>query len=185
MVVQYGMGAQSLARSLGQPEAMTRELLRLHRETYPVFWRWSEAAVNHARLRGWLQTVFGWTVHVGPKANPRSLANFPMQANGAEMLRLACCLATERGIAVCAPVHDALLVEGSVNEIQDVVAATQAAMAEASRVVLSGFTLRSVAKVVCHPDRYMDQRGEQMWNTVMGLLAELPQAKLVESADPF
>ncbi len=25
----------------------------------------------------------------GPDANPRSLANFPMQANGAEMLRLA------------------------------------------------------------------------------------------------
>src|SRR5262249_59241758 len=40
---------------------------------------------------------FGWKVHVGPKANARSLANFPMQGNGAEMLRLACCLATERG----------------------------------------------------------------------------------------
>ena len=33
-----------------------------------------------------------------------------MQANGAEMLRLACCLATERGIEVCAPVHDAVLI---------------------------------------------------------------------------
>jgi len=59
-----------------------------------------------------LQTVFGWRVYVGPRANPRSLTNFPMQANGAEMLRLACCLATERGVAVCAPVHDALLLEG-------------------------------------------------------------------------
>jgi hypothetical protein len=33
----------------------------------------------------------------------------PCGANGAEMLRLACCLATERGIEVCAPVHDAIL----------------------------------------------------------------------------
>ncbi len=106
LAVQYGMGSRSLAQRLDQPEAMARELLRLHRETYPVFWAWSEGAVNHALLRGWLQTVFGWRVHVGPKANPRSLANFPMQANGAEMLRLACCLATERGIAVCCPVHD-------------------------------------------------------------------------------
>ena len=88
LAVQYGMGPQSLGQSLGQPQAMARELLRLHRETYPTFWRWSEAAVNHAMLRGWLQTVFGWRVHVGPRANPRSLANFPMQANGAEMLRL-------------------------------------------------------------------------------------------------
>jgi hypothetical protein len=183
--VQYGMGSQSLAQSLGQPEAMARELLRLHRETYPVFWRWSEAAVNHAMLRGWLETVFGWRVQVGPRANPRSLANFPMQANGAEMLRLACCLATERGIEVCAPVHDALLVEGAAGEIQDVVAATQDAMAEASRVVLAGFELRSDAKIVCHPERYIDPRGEQMWNTVMGLLAELPQTQLVDSAEPF
>ena len=53
-------------------------------------------------LHGWLWTVFGWRVHVGDHINPRSLANFPVQANGAEMLRLACCLATERGIAVCA-----------------------------------------------------------------------------------
>jgi hypothetical protein len=185
LAVQYGMGAQSLARSLGQPEAMARELLRLHRETYPVFWRWSEAAVNHAMLRGWLETVFGWRVQVGPRANPRSLANFPMQANGAEMLRLACCLATERGIEVCAPVHDALLVEGPAGEIREVVVATQDAMAEASRVVLAGFELRSDAKIVCHPDRYIDPRGEQMWNTVLGLLAELPQVELVESAEPF
>jgi DNA polymerase I len=185
LAVQYGMGPQSLARSLGQPEAMARELLRLHRNTYPTFWRWSDSAVNHAMLRGWLQTVFGWRVQVGPRANPRSLANFPMQANVAEMLRLACCLATERGIAVCAPVHDALLVEGPADEIENVAAYTQAAMAEASRVVLSGFELRSDAKIVCHPDRYIDPRGERMWETVVGLMAELPQAELVDSADPF
>ena len=57
-----------------------------------------------------LHTVFGWHVHVGEQSNPRSLRNFPMQANGAEMLRLACCFATERGIEVCAPVHDAVLI---------------------------------------------------------------------------
>ena len=59
-----------------------------------------------------LHTVFGWTVRVGPDANPRSLRNFPCQANGAEMMRLACCLATERGVSVVAPVHDAVMVEG-------------------------------------------------------------------------
>jgi hypothetical protein len=45
-------------------------------------------------LTGELRTVFGWTVRVGQDANPRSLRNFPMQANGAEMMRLAACLAT-------------------------------------------------------------------------------------------
>lgn len=171
--VQYGMAEESLARRIEQPPAMARELLRLHRQTYPKFWRWSESAVNHAMLHGALHTVFGWTIHVEPGVNPRSLANFPMQANGADMLRLACCLATERGIRVCAPVHDAVLVEGSDAEIDAVVGETQAAMVEASRVVLDGFELRSDAKIVRHPERYSDPRGERMWTTVMRILDDL------------
>ena len=35
LAVQYGMGARSLAQSLGVSEAQGRELLRLHRQTYP------------------------------------------------------------------------------------------------------------------------------------------------------
>src|SRR5215467_7199288 len=89
LAVQYGMGPESLAQRIGQPTSAARELLRLHRETYKTFWRWSDGAVDHAMLNGELHTVFGWTIHVGPRANPRSLRNFPMQANGAEMLRLA------------------------------------------------------------------------------------------------
>jgi hypothetical protein len=103
-----------------------------------------------------------------------------MQANGAEMLRLACCLVIERGIRVCAPAHDALLVEGPADDIEAVVADTQAAMAEASRVVLSGFELRSDAQVVRHPERYSDPRGVKMWDTVMELLAEVCEPAEVE-----
>lgn len=170
--VQYGMEAESLARRIGKPTAYARELLRLHRETYPAFWRWSDAAEAHAMLLGWLPTVFGWTVRVGPDANRRSLRNFPCQANGAELLRLACSLATERGIAVVAPVHDALLVEGPSDAIDGVVARTQEAMAEASAIVLAGFRLRSDAQVVRWPERYMDDRGREFWGRVMGLLPE-------------
>lgn len=175
--VQYGMAAKSLSDRIGEPECVGRKLLELHRETYPRFWRWSQAAVDHAMLHGWLKAVFGWTIRVGADVNPRSLANFPMQANGAEMLRLACCLATERGIQVCAPVHDAVLVEGRIDLIDQVVADTQAAMAEASRVVLDGFELRSDAEIVRWPDRYVDKRGVRMWDTIVGILDELARAE--------
>ena len=114
--------------------------------------------------------MFGWRVHVGPQVNPRSLANFPMQANGAEMLRLVCCLATERGIRVCGPVHDALLIEASVDAIDDAVANCQAAMREASELVLDGFPLRTDFNIVRSPDRYTDPRGERFWRLVWGLL---------------
>ena len=102
LAVQYGMGADALAERIGQSPAHARELLRLHRETYARFWRWSDSALDHAMLTGKLHTVFGWTVRPGLEPNPRSLQNFPMQANGAEMLRLACILGVEARITICA-----------------------------------------------------------------------------------
>jgi DNA polymerase-1 len=131
LAVQYGMEADALAARIGQPPIVARELLRAHRETYRKFWAWSDAAVDTAMLTGRLHTVFGWYVHVGEDANPRSLRNFPMQANGAEMLRLACCLATERGIEVCAPIHDAVLICAPLDRLEADIAAMRAAMAEA------------------------------------------------------
>ena len=92
------------------------------------------------------------------------------------MLRLACCLATERGIRVCAPVHDALLIEAPLEDLEGAVAATQAAMAEASRVVLDGFELTTEADLVRYPSRYMDKRGVQMWDTVWEVIGRLDEA---------
>ena len=172
LAVQYGMGADALAQRIGQPPIRARELLRLHRETYRVFWRWSDAAVDYAILNGSLHTVFGWRVQVPPISNPRSLSNFPMQANGAEMLRLACCLATERGIEVCAPVHDAVLICAPLERLDADVARMQDAMREASCIVLAGFELGTDAKIVRYPDRYMDERGVVMWGRVMELIHE-------------
>jgi hypothetical protein len=171
--VLYGMGARALAPRLGQPEARARELLALHRKTYSSFWAWSDGVVDHAMLQSKLWTVFGWEVHIDGQTNSPSLRNFPMQANGAEMLRLACCLSTEAGIQVCAPIHDALLVTAPLAEIDEVTRQTQDLMATASRAVLGGFALRSEAKVFRYPDRYMDDRGERMWATVQELLAEI------------
>jgi hypothetical protein len=170
LAVQYGMGAEALARQLDESPARGRQLLRLHRDTNPRYWEWSDAVEMTAFLSGELRAAFGWTVHVGPDANPRSLRNFPLQANGAEMLRLACCLATERGITVCAPVHDALLIEAPAAEIVAAVADCQQAMREASELVLPGFPLRTDAKIVRRPDRYSDPRGERFWRTVWTLI---------------
>ena len=64
-----------------------------------------------------MHTMFGWSLHIGADANPRSLRNWPMQSHGAEMMRIAACLATERGIGVCCPVHDALLIESDIDVV--------------------------------------------------------------------
>jgi len=179
LAVQYGMGPDALSARIGQPPVVARDLLRAHRETYRAFWRWSDAAVDHAMSKSSLHTVFGWTIHIGAESNPRSLRNFPMQGNGAEMLRLACCLATERNIEVCAPVHDAVLICAPLDRLEPHVAGMRAAMAEASRVVLKGFELGTDASVVRYPHRYSDERGAKMWAEVTSLIEQINAATAV------
>jgi DNA polymerase I len=189
LAVMYGMGAESLAQKIGKPTAAAAELLAIHRRTYPKFWKWSQAAVDRAMLTGQIQTVFGWPLRVGPQggsgrptANPRALANFPVQGNAAEMLRLACCLLVERGERVCAPIHDAVLIEAPTPDIEAAIADTRAAMAEASRFVLAGFEVGVDAKIVRSPARYVDEAGAEFWDTVTRLAGQ-PAAAIGRPAD--
>ncbi len=38
---------------------------------------------------------------------------------------------------------------------------------------MAGFELRTDVEVVKYPDRYMDHKGESMWNTVMNIINDL------------
>jgi DNA polymerase-1 len=177
LATQYGQGAEGLAARIDQPTIVARGLLRDYRETFRVFWRWSESIVDYAMSRGRIHTVFGWQLHMScdptRPQNPRSLLNYPMQANGSEMLRLACCLGVERGVKICAPVHDAVLIEAPLDRLDHDIAVMREAMAEASRAVLGGFELRTEVKEVRYPDRYMDEdRGRVMWDRVQELIAK-------------
>ena len=75
--------------------------------------------------------------------------------------------------------HDALLIEASVDAIDATVAQTQALMQQASLLVLPGFPLRTEAKIVRYPERYQDPRGVQMWEIVQNIL------KGIEEEVPF
>ena len=79
-----------------------QDVLRKLAIAYPTFWDWAQHVIDVGILTGRLSTVFGWPIHVTDNARPTALRNYPMQANGAEMLRLSCCLATERGSRQCA-----------------------------------------------------------------------------------
>lgn len=169
LAVQYGMGEESLADRIGQPPIAARRLLELHRNTYRRFWTWSDAVLDEVSLHGRLWTTLGWEIRVPGQLNPRSMRNFPMQANGAEMLRLACIYLTEAGVRVCAPVHDALLIEATVETLEETVKLSKDLMIRASVDILSGFALSCDTKIIQHPDRFIDERGEHMWNVVLDL----------------
>ena len=177
LAVNYGMSEFGLAGQLNISQAEARELLAHHRRCYPDFWRWHQAAIDTATFTGRLETVFGWQVRVVPGVtpNPRSLGNFPCQAHGAEMLRLACCLMVEAGITVCCPVHDAVLIEADIEEINDHIAQARSLMASASRTVLAGFEVETDVEVVAYPHRYRDKDGGEFWDVLTRISGQPPQ----------
>ena len=177
LATQYGMGADSLALRLKQPVLRARQLLAIHRKVYKQFWDWSDNIYNHSVMNNNIKTVFGWQLNVQAELNPRSLRNFPMQANAAEMLRIACLLISERGIQLCAPVHDALLIESPECLIEEHVKAAQECMVKASQIVLSGFSLTSDAQILRYPERFLDTNSQSFWDRVMRILADVKHSK--------
>jgi len=173
LAVMYGMTAKGLSVRIGKSEVDAQRILNDHRRAYPQFWKWSDRLISHVQLEGTYATRSGWRVRRNSLKlsdhHKRSLRNFPVQSTGADILRLACCLATERGIKICAPVHDAVLIEAPTSEINTAVAAMREAMAEAGKSVLGGFEIRTEAKVFL--DRFEDPRGESTWRLVNELLA--------------
>jgi len=170
LAVQYGMGADSLGRRLQVSPAHADQLLRMHRRTYGQFWSWSDAMLDTALYRGWIETVFGWRQLLQSNINERSVRNFPMQANGAEMMRIAVSMAVEAGIELCMPVHDALLIHAPLDVLDDQIARLSTIMEDASGIVLGGFRLRSGQTIIRYPDRFVEKRGQAMWDLVQGIL---------------
>ena len=170
----YGQTAYGLAHKADLSMIEAEYLHRRLRQAFPTFTAWADLETDTGYLSGHMSSVFGWKLHTGLQT-PNALRNFPMQANAAEMMRLAACLATEGGVEVCAPLHDAFLIEADGADIEDAVAATQAAMAEASKVVLDGYVIGSEATIIRWPDRYSDERGQVMWDRVIEILNRFDQ----------
>lgn len=173
LATQYGMGAESLAIRLKQPLLRAKQLLKAHRQVYKQFWDWSDQFYNRAVNANKAFTVLGWFLRVKPDVNPRSLRNFPMQANSAEMLRIACILMAKENIKICAPVHDAILIESKLEDIERDVEMAQYCMKEASRIILNGFELNSDVEIFKHPQRFLNASSEEFWYRVMAIKDKL------------
>ena len=178
--VNYGMTEHGLAARLGVELNEACALLANHRRLFPRFWDWIEWEMSRARLTGQITTAYGWTYHLGPFEEARVLQNWPMQAQGAEMMRLAACFATEAGVQVCGIVHDAFLIQAPAGGIRYAIARMRDAMDSASRTVLPGLVLKTEVHEIEPGGRYVDADGQRMWGVITRALDEIDQ----DSADP-
>jgi hypothetical protein len=178
------MGADSLALRIGQPVIRARQLLEQHRRVYRRFWEWSDEVFNGAVATNRLTTLYGWQLQLKPDLNPRSVRNFPMQATSAEMLRVACILIHEQGVQLCAPVHDAILIEAPDDQIGEHARIAQDCMNLASEIVLNGFRITGDIRILRYPERFLDDESRPFWDHVMALIEQVKATtKHVKNSD--
>ena len=175
--IQYGSGPASLAARTGVSLYEAREILARLRARFRVFVEYSQRVLDHAGLNLEIGTPLGWYMQCPPGINPRTVRNFPMQSTGSEILHVACILAERRGIPIIAPVHDAIMAEGPVEDADDLSTALDRVMRDASAVVLRGYELPTDEQRILPGQHYRDKRGAEMWATVTRLFAELDQER--------
>jgi DNA polymerase-1 len=166
LALGYGMQAEGLALRMATSKHHAQQTLQAYAQRFPTYWAWAEAQVEQGDLQRRMTSCFGWPLHIFDGVRPNTMRNFPCQSNGAEMMRLAACLMTERGLAVDCPVHDAFLLEAPIDDVDDIVDGAQSAMAEASRVVLDGYEVKTDVEVTKWPDRCTDGRGSALWEKI-------------------
>jgi hypothetical protein len=193
--LQYLISALGLADQLETQMDYAAALIAAHRRVYRRFWEWAEAVIDRAVLDGFQETLLGWRIAVtdgeamrrGRRArrfNPRAAANFPVQGGAADVTRLACNLVSERGIAVLANVHDALLIEGGDDAIGGLADEAEALMVQAGRELLGGFTLKVDRHVVRHPDRLLlGEADRERWAWLVGQLGRFQPTEMLQGCN--
>lgn len=178
--IMYGLGAHSLAMRTGVSLYEAREILARLRAQFRTFEDYAESVVDHAGLFGELSTQFGWRMRCPPHIKRRTVRNYPIQSTGSEILHVASIVAERRQIPIIAPIHDAVLAEAPLDRLEETSIALDRVMRDASALVLKGYELptemggtKEGGRPIVPGERYYDERGETMWNTVSRLIEKL------------
>jgi hypothetical protein len=174
----FGQMPTSMAKKNGLPLWVAQDVHNKHKAIYARYWEWADNEVLRAEVTGHMETLVGWRRPVSDKVGTNTLLNFPIQAGCAEILRLAAGYMLDAGIAICGCVHDAALIEASIDEIEVAAKICQDCWRRASVEYLGGFELGSDAKIVRYPARWGDNGEEDvedidLWKRIQSLLDEI------------
>jgi hypothetical protein len=187
--MNYGMTPYGIAAKTKKSLTWAREIHARHRRAYPVFHQWLGDLIAQSRFDGVIVSPFGWPQAITEHTKTRSLMNFPAQAGGGDILRLASIAATECGISIAAPVHDAFWVLAPLPELDETITRMRAIMRRAGELV-AGIPIEvEVAAVVrwpyCLGDvREPGDRGQDMWNEIRNLVQTFTQQRMPNEEAP-
>lgn len=100
--------SRALKREVSHDEA--RGYIDLFYETYPTYRDWKYRIQREYAEDGYIELSDGWTMW-GDNDNHRSVGNFPVQGEGAVIMRRAVTLAEGKGVRILYTLHDAIYAE--------------------------------------------------------------------------
>jgi len=146
--LQYGMGAAKLAiklsadtgRAVGVEQA--KDLIRQHREVYPVYYEWKERLWEQYRYEQQpLVLRDGWYLDVDQLSRLSAL-NFPIQGTGSSIMRVCIDMLYDEGIELICPIHDSMVVECDIEDSDRVTEIVAKCMLSSSAKVLGADGMR-------------------------------------------
>jgi hypothetical protein len=171
LAAQYGATEFGLSGQLGISKIEARDILNDLKRIYEKYFTWIECTVIFAQNDHRLTAPMGWAMSINEYTKPRSVFNFPMQAACAEILHIATTMMVDRGVQLCAMIHDAVLIEAAIEDIERDCEIAKECWRAASEIVLGGFALESDCTITRFPDRYFEKDGEAMWNRLQAMIA--------------
>jgi DNA polymerase I-like protein with 3'-5' exonuclease and polymerase domains len=166
--MQYGQTAYGIAHRLGISLGDAQGLVEDHKNTFPDFWRWSDKVVQGAYDRRRIMTPCGWRSKVPYGSNERTWMNWPMQATGADIMRLTITYLDRQNVHVLAPVHDGFLLSCRRDQLADLRPAVDFACGTAVEHVLPGFPLRWELSI--YDRRFEDEDGAEHWRRLQTIM---------------
>jgi DNA polymerase I-like protein with 3'-5' exonuclease and polymerase domains len=164
------MGEFSLAAQRGISTSAARRLIVQHQEAYPSYWRWRQAVIDTVLCGDSISTKFGWCRKARGQDKATSIANFPIQAAGAEILRIAVIALEEAGHRVVATIHDAVLVEMDAGTWQEELPEVQRLMSKAALAVAPEIEIRTDVDLTMPGKNFIDLRGTEFWKLISPIL---------------
>jgi hypothetical protein len=178
LATQYGAWAETIAKNANTSLSAARGIHYTHHRLFQKYWSYIDTLRVEAQASGVMHTRGGWQLQTRHQKEG-TLGNYPVQAHCSEIMRLAVSYMVGDGMQLCTTVHDAVLVEDSIENIDKAVEAAKACWRRASREVV-GYELDADAKIVRYPDRYEDKDGKDMFELLVSLLVEAERQQEAE-----
>jgi hypothetical protein len=173
LAMLYGAGPGVVMAQIGLEHAYAEDLLLQTRRKFRIFYEWSDRFVHQCRCGAPLFSLHGWqwaTRYWKDNRPPvRTARNFPVQATGADIMRLAAVRLFEARIRIAAIVHDAFLVEGPISEIERITQTAVKIMEGAAETVI-GARIQVYYKITRHGETYYDEDGEDDFKLLIEML---------------